>query len=88
MRASESSMRQEVPSSSPAARAPLVEAPALCFSGVSLTFPNGTHAVESVSFSVRRGEFVSLLGPSGSGKSTLLRLVTCQRGASQAVCGF
>ena len=29
-------------------------------------------AVDSVTFSVRRGEFVALCGPSGSGKSTLL----------------
>jgi len=32
-------------------------------------------AVEDVSFSVRRGEFLTILGPSGSGKSTLLRMI-------------
>ena len=32
-------------------------------------------AVNRVSFSVRAGEFFSLLGPSGCGKTTLLRLV-------------
>jgi NitT/TauT family transport system ATP-binding protein len=45
------------------------------FDDVSLTYPDGTHTIDGVSFSVGPREFVSLLGPSGSGKSTLLRLV-------------
>jgi NitT/TauT family transport system ATP-binding protein len=32
-------------------------------------------AVRDVSFSVRRGQFVALLGPSGSGKSTVLNMI-------------
>jgi spermidine/putrescine transport system ATP-binding protein len=34
-----------------------------------------TTAVESVSLSVERGEFLTLLGPSGCGKTTLLRII-------------
>ncbi len=36
---------------------------------------NGFAAVETATFSVADGEFVTLLGPSGSGKSTILRCI-------------
>jgi len=45
---------------------------------LSKWFPtrNGdVHALESASFRITAGEFVSILGPSGCGKTTLLRIV-------------
>ncbi len=38
-------------------------------------YPNGTHALKGVSFDVKEGEFLVVIGLSGSGKTTLLRSI-------------
>jgi NitT/TauT family transport system ATP-binding protein len=50
--------------------------PALAFSDVSKTFPDGTRCLDSVSFDLQPNEFVSIVGPSGCGKSTLLKIAS------------
>lgn len=63
-----------------------VPRPALVFDHVSMVFPDGTHAVDDVSFTVDRGEFVTVVGPSGCGKSTLLRIASGLTRHSDGVC--
>ena len=35
------------------------------------------HAVNSVSLTIKRGEFVAIMGASGSGKSTFMNMIGC-----------
>lgn len=58
--------------------------PALDFSDITMTFPDGTHALGETSFGVYHGEFVTVVGPSGCGKSTLLRIAS---GLTEATSG-
>ena len=50
----------------------------LTLDGVALSYHTAegeTEALRSVSFSVRQGEFLSIVGPSGCGKTTILSIV-------------
>lgn len=51
------------------------EKPLVQLRGVGKSFENGVTALRDVSFTVNRGEFLSLLGASGCGKTSLLRIV-------------
>lgn len=47
---------------------------------ISKVYRMGTeeiHALQSVSITIQRGEYVAFMGPSGSGKSTLMNIVGC-----------
>ncbi|WP_066581763.1 ABC transporter ATP-binding protein [Cellulomonas timonensis] len=49
-------------------------APAIVFDHVRKEYPDGTVAVDDLSFEVREHELLALVGPSGCGKSTTLRM--------------
>jgi putative ABC transport system ATP-binding protein len=48
--------------------------------GVSKEYPLGktkVRAVKDISFTICKGDFISIAGPSGSGKSTILNMIGC-----------
>lgn len=52
------------------------------FKQVSKIYPNGTKGLDDVSCTIRKGEFVGIIGLSGAGKSTLIRTVNRMIGLS------
>jgi putative ABC transport system ATP-binding protein len=54
--------------------------PVIKLEHVSKEYHRGTetvHAVNDISLSINRGEYVAILGHSGSGKTTLLNMIGC-----------
>ncbi|MBD9137992.1 MAG: ABC transporter ATP-binding protein, partial [Alistipes shahii] len=57
----------------------------LVFSGVSFAYPGSDPLFSDITFTVRPGERVALVGPNGSGKTTLLRIAAGLQPAAGSV---
>lgn len=57
----------------------------LVFSGVSFAYPGSEPLFSDITFTVRPGERVALVGPNGSGKTTLLRIAAGLQPAAGSV---
>src|SRR6202158_4436114 len=60
----------------PARMMPEQSVPMIEFSGLTKRYAPGQTVLDSVNFTISKGEFVSLIGPSGCGKSTALKLIS------------
>jgi len=58
------------------------------FNEVSKHYPDGTVALDKVTFGVDPGEFVFVVGPSGAGKSTLVKLLTREETPTEGTVRF
>ncbi|MCX6720484.1 MAG: cell division ATP-binding protein FtsE [Candidatus Staskawiczbacteria bacterium] len=45
------------------------------FDNVTKIFPDGTVALDNISFEIKKGEFICVVGKSGAGKTTLVHLI-------------
>ncbi|TXT60600.1 MAG: hypothetical protein BAJALOKI2v1_90014 [Promethearchaeota archaeon] len=59
--------------------------PIIEISNLSFQYPNGTQALQNVSFSIYQGDFIAIIGRNGSGKTTLIKnlygLLTPEKGS-------
>lgn len=58
------------------------------FDNVSKVYPDKTVALEGVTFTVERAEFISIVGHSGAGKTTLLKLLLGEEKATGGIVSF
>jgi len=56
-------------------RPPASPGDAIVVENIGKRYPNGTEAVQGISFRVRQGDFFGILGPNGAGKSTTIGIL-------------
>lgn len=58
------------------------------FDKVTKIYPNSSTSLEDISFSIKQGEFVSLVGHSGAGKTTLIKLIMAEESPTEGTVMF
>lgn len=58
------------------------------FDNVFKTYPDKTVALEGITFTVERAEFISIVGHSGAGKTTLMKLLLGEEKPTQGTVSF
>ena len=59
----------------------------LTVSDLNITLPNGTNIVKGISFEIKSGEVVAIVGENGSGKSTVLKAIMREDETHKKVSG-
>ena len=59
----------------------------LSVSNLNITFPCGTHIVKNVSFEIKSGEVVAMVGENGSGKSSILKAIIREDESHKTISG-
>lgn len=54
----------------------------ILFKNVTKIYDNGFHAINDISFTIEKGEFVFLVGSSAAGKSTIIKLIMKEEDAT------
>lgn len=58
------------------------------FDKVTKDYSDGSNAIRDISFEIKDGEFVSLVGHTGAGKSTILKLITAEESPTTGTVKF
>ena len=64
-----------IPEASPGHVFEHIKPPGVEFLGVSFAYPDGTSVLHNISFSLKPGEHLAIVGANGAGKSTLIKLL-------------